>query len=243
MKASVEKKYISFIYIKKNSPYIHYEATFSRRTIPSHRILFLHKFFPTHSSNRQVLRQKSVNLTSRFLHDAIDERQIIFFFLNTYTHSLETHKKIHSTLTFFTIHLPFPIHFHRLTSFFLRKNLSQKIIFTPSIPRAYQKNSPSFFHLTHPKHPEKFIPHSPTLFFNTLRYIPLLPRSTSTMKSHFCPVFFYLFFTEKTCSRQLSFFPNHDHAHASNVRSHSLPSQILRRKKQVKRGNFFFYRW
>ena len=205
----------------------------------SHHIVFYSStsfFQPTLQSSSSSI--KSVNITSRFLHDAIDERQIIFF---SSTHTLTRSKHTQK----FTRHSPF-YHpsafsnpFSSIDFFFSSKNLSQKIIFTPSIPRADQKTVRVFSsHSPETSKKNSFHTH---LLFSSIRFVtsPLLPHSASTMKSHFCPVFF-LFSVEKTCSHQLSFFPDHDRAHASKVRSHSLsPSHIYAGKKQVKRANFF----
>ena len=156
----------------------------------SHHIVFYSStsfFQPTLQSSSSSI--KSVNITSRFLHDAIDERQIIFF---SSTHTLTRSKHTQK----FTRHSPF-YHpsafsnpFSSIDFFFSSKNLSQKIIFTPSIPRADQKTVRVFSsHSPETSKKNSFHTH---LLFSSIRFVtsPLLPHSASTMKSHFCPVFF-----------------------------------------------------
>ena len=245
MKASVEKN-IFLLFTSRSIKKKTHLTSMTKRHSPterSHHIVFYSStsfFQPTLQSSSSSI--KSVNITSRFLHDAIDERQIIFF---SSTHTLTRSKHTQK----FTRHSPF-YHpsafsnpFSSIDFFFSSKNLSQKIIFTPSIPRADQKTVRVFSSHSPETSKKKFIPHSPTLLFNTLCYIPTAPSLSFYDEKPLLSCFFYLFSVEKTCSRQLSFFPDHDRAHASKVRSHSLsPSHIYAEKKTGKAREFFFYR-
>ena len=145
------KKFLFFCFyieIKKNSPTSTTERHSPHGTIPSHHphCFFSSSSFPTRSSIVKFF-EKSVNSRSRiFLDDAIDERKLYFFptrtrSLKTLKNSLDTHPFNHPPV--------FSIHFHRLSSFFLRKNLSKKKnMFTPSISTCLKKTSKFFSSLT-----------------------------------------------------------------------------------------------